>query len=88
MEILFETQNYELSYFILYMESVNLSNNVKFLLDLNNFEQTFDSNYNEKVNKRCKACELNLQNKDTVILDCNCKEEFYKSKHKNNFVSK
>ncbi|RNA28382.1 A-kinase anchor mitochondrial-like [Brachionus plicatilis] len=39
-DILFDQKNDELSYFILFMDSINGSNSVKFLLDVNNFKQT------------------------------------------------
>jgi hypothetical protein len=40
VEILFDQNNDELSYLILFMESKGHSNYVKFLLDLNDFKQT------------------------------------------------
>jgi hypothetical protein len=40
-DILFGQNNDELSYFILFMETKNQSNYVKFLLDLNNFVSSF-----------------------------------------------
>lgn len=55
-DILFDENNDELSYFILFMDSKQASNYVKFLLDLNNFEQTFTSK--NKI-KKCEFCEAN-----------------------------
>lgn len=49
-DILFDKSNDELSYFVLFMESIEASNYVKFLLDLNTFEQTFLDNSSTNSN--------------------------------------
>jgi len=49
-DILFDKSNDELSYFVLFMESIQASNYVKFLLDLNTFEQTFLDNHSTNNN--------------------------------------
>lgn len=43
-EILFDEQNDELSYFVLFMDTQNASNYVKFLLDVKNFEKLCSDN--------------------------------------------
>ena len=63
-DILFDEKNDELSYFVLFMDSLNTSNYVKFLLDLNNFEQT--------CNKK-KCCDSDSQSA------CDCSLNFSKS---------
>lgn len=42
-DILYNRNNDEISYFVLFMDSKNESNLVKFLLDVNNFKQTVNN---------------------------------------------
>lgn len=41
--ILFDQKNDEISYYVLFMDSLNESNLVKFFLDVNNFKQTVNN---------------------------------------------
>lgn len=57
-DILFDENNDELSYFVLFMDSLNSSNYVKFLLDLNNFEKALRK-YKTSLSNSCKsACKM------------------------------
>lgn len=47
-DILFDEKNDELSYFVLYMDTKNACNYVKFLLDVNNFKLT-SRNFKNKI---------------------------------------
>ncbi len=73
-DILFDEKNDELSYFVLFMDSLNSSNYVKFLLDLANFENALRknklnliqscSNHNHNNHNKCD-CQIN-QNKSNL----------------------
>ena len=52
-DILFDEKNDELSYFVLFMDSLGSTSYVKFLLDLNNFEKAIRKN---------KPCQVSLSN--------------------------
>lgn len=72
-DILFDENNDELSYFVLFMDSKNATNYVKFLLDLNNFELTFTS---KNKFKKCEFCE---SNQFTSNNNCSCIKNFSQS---------
>ena len=86
LDILFDKKNDEISFFVLYMESINSSNYVKFLLDLNNFEQTFDSIKCKKIYRPpCENCESNSHSENEFLVKCKCQEDIYTSKIKTKF---
>ncbi len=72
-DILFDENNDELSYFVLFMDSKNATNFVKFLLDLNNFELTFTS---KNKFKKCEFCE---SYQFTSNNNCSCIKNFSQS---------
>lgn len=78
-DILFDGKNDELSFFVLYMESVNSSNYLKFLLDVNNFEKTFDPVKTKKSHLQCQVCELNDKKEREFPNECKCQEYLNKS---------
>lgn len=67
-EILFDEKNDELSYFILFMDSLDASNYVKFLLDLKNFKSAV------KLSSQisCKSCPINNDQEKYRNNDCEC----------------
>ncbi len=76
---MFDENNDELSYFVLFMDSKNATNFVKFLLDLNNFELTFTS---KNKFKKCEFCE---SNQFTSNNNCSCIKNFSQSKFFSSF---
>ena len=61
-DILFDEKNDELSFFVLFMDSLNAANYIKFLLDLNNFENALRKNKINLSNACKSACKSTASN--------------------------
>lgn len=75
-DILFDKSNDELSYFVLFMESIEASNYVKFLLDLNTFEQTFLDNQSTNSNSIANNSDFSGIISHLIATNVCCAENF------------
>lgn len=79
-DILFDEKNDELSYFVLFMDSINSSNYVKFLLDLNNFESAFKKANSYATSTTCISCRTANNSYESFATSSNCGCQLSKSR--------